>query len=161
ACRELGRDVPGAVSVVGVDNDEAWCLLSHPPLSSVAVDAERIGYLAAAELEQAIEGKRPQAETLVPPLGVVARRSSETVAVDDATGAEARRSIRDPAARPLRIDDLLAEVAVSRRALERSFREVLGCSPASEIRRAHLRRARDLLATTELDMAEVARQSGY
>ena len=161
ACRELGRHVPGDVSVVGVDNDEAWCLLAHPPLSSVVVDAERIGFLASAELERAIRGMPCRPRTAVPPLGVVARRSSDTVAVEDATVAEALGFIRDNAGQPFGIDDVLTAIPVSRRALERSFRLVLGCSPASEIRRARLRRARDLLATTDLSMAEVARLSGY
>ena len=51
--------------------------------------------------------------------------------------------------------------AASRRAVERLFRNTLGRSPAEEIRQAHLRRARDLITTTELGMEDVARLSGF
>jgi LacI family transcriptional regulator len=94
-------------------------------------------------------------------MGVVTRQSSDTLAVSDRTVAEALRFIREHADRPLCIDDVLAAVPVSRRALERAFRQALGASPAAEIRRAHLRRSKALLATTELAMPEVARLSGF
>jgi LacI family transcriptional regulator len=34
-CRQLGIGVPDDVALLGVDNDELECLLSHPPLSSI------------------------------------------------------------------------------------------------------------------------------
>jgi LacI family transcriptional regulator len=43
-CRDRGLRVPEDVALIGVDNDEPWCSLSHPPLSSVQINAERIGY---------------------------------------------------------------------------------------------------------------------
>jgi len=36
--------VPEEVAVIGVDNDELLCDLSDPPLSSVALGAERAGF---------------------------------------------------------------------------------------------------------------------
>jgi AraC family L-rhamnose operon transcriptional activator RhaR len=50
---------------------------------------------------------------------------------------------------------------VSRRALERAFRRVLGRSLNTEIRQAHLGQSKDLLASTELGMRDVARLSGF
>jgi LacI family transcriptional regulator len=159
--RELGRHVPDEMAVLGADNDEAWCLLAHPPLSSVAVAAERVGYLAAAKLARMLRGQPTEARTAVPPLGVVTRPSSDTLAIGERVVAEAVRFIRQNAGRPLSIEDVLEAVPVSRRALERAFRRALGRSPAREIRQAHLRRAKDLLGTTELDMGEVAYRSGF
>jgi LacI family transcriptional regulator len=94
-CRELGRAVPEEIAVLGADNDEAWCLLAHPPLSSVAVAAEQIGHLAGSKLARLLAGRRIEHLTSVPPLGVVARRSSDTLAIDNATVAEAVRFIRE------------------------------------------------------------------
>jgi LacI family transcriptional regulator len=161
ACRALERHVPEEVAVVGADNDEVWCLLAHPPLSSVAVAAEQVGYQAAAKLERVLAGKKVHPRTVVPPLGVVTRQSSDAVAVADRTVADALRFIREHTDRPIGIGEVLEVVPVSRRALERSFRKALGRSPAEEIRQAHLRRAQDLLATTTLSMAEVAQLSGF
>ena len=45
--------------------------------------------------------------------------------------------------------------------LELRFAAALGRSPAEEIRRQRLQRAKDLLAATELSIAQIARASGF
>ena len=57
ACRQSQVRVPEEVAVVGVDNDELLCELSDPPLSSVALGAERAGFEAAALLDQLMAGR--------------------------------------------------------------------------------------------------------
>ncbi|MGB9879988.1 MAG: XylR family transcriptional regulator, partial [Anaerolineae bacterium] len=44
ACLTAGIQVPEELAVVGVDNDDLFCELSDPPLSSVALNAESAGY---------------------------------------------------------------------------------------------------------------------
>ncbi|MGH7979778.1 MAG: XylR family transcriptional regulator, partial [Limisphaerales bacterium] len=51
ACRRVDLLVPEEVAVIGVDNDELFCELSDPPLTSIALDTLRIGYESAALLE--------------------------------------------------------------------------------------------------------------
>ena len=58
ACRRCGAAVPDEVAVIGADNDEHLCDLSIPPLTSVDVNAEQIGYTAAALLDQMMQGKK-------------------------------------------------------------------------------------------------------
>ena len=58
ACRRAGVAVPEEVAVVGVDNEELVCVLAYPPLSSVIPDAYRVGYEAAAMLDQMMKGHR-------------------------------------------------------------------------------------------------------
>jgi len=161
ACQETQIAVPEKIAVLGVDNDESWCSMTYPPLSSVAVSGERIGYLAARELARAIAGRRPRMTTSVPPLKVVVRQSSDILAIGNPVVAAALHFIREHADQIIGIDDVLTTVPVSRRALERLFRKMLGCSLASEIRRVHVRRALDLIATTELGTEAVARMSGF
>ena len=69
--------------------------------------------------------------------------------------------IRKNAARPIQVDDVTRHAGFSRRVLERRFLQVLGRSPASEIRRVHLERARQLLLETKLPIPEIAEASGY
>lgn len=162
ACRVAELRVPEDVAVLGVDNDDLLCELARPSLSSVVVPAERIGYEAAALLDRLLAGDPPPREPiLVPPLGVVARHSSDVLALRDPDVAAAVRFIRDHAHQPLTVTDVLRAVPVSRRSLERRFRQLLHRGLGEEIRRVHLERARDLLATTALSVAEVAEQAGF
>lgn len=162
ACHEAGLRVPEEMALVGVDNDDLFCELTRPSLSSVALPAERIGYEAAALLDRLLQGNEPpQQPLLLPPLGVVTRQSSDMVALDDADVAAALRFIRTHSHAPLRVVDVLRAVPVSRRGLERRFRLILHRGLGDEIRRVHLERAKDLLAGTELPVAVVAEQSGF
>lgn len=56
--RELGRDVPGDVSVIGFDNWEQFALGARPELTSVDNNLEVLGRYAAQRLFAAIDGQR-------------------------------------------------------------------------------------------------------
>jgi LacI family transcriptional regulator len=162
ACRRGGLRVPDEVAVIGVDNDDLLCLLSRPSLSSVVVADERIGYEAAALLDRLLRGeKQPTRATLVAPTGVVTRQSSDMLAGGDPDLTAAVRFIRDHAHQPLHVEDVLRQVRVSRRSLELKFRTVLRRGIAEELRRVHLERARQLLASTSLPVGEVAERAGF
>ena len=130
--------------------------------STAPIPAERIGYEAAALLDRLLAGARPpQQPLLLPPTRLVTRQSSDVVALDDADVAAALRIMRAHAHLPLCVADVLREVPVSRRALERRFRRALHRGLGDEIRRVHVERAKDLLASTELPVANVAERSGF
>ncbi len=161
ACRLAGLRVPDEVAVVGVDNDDLLCELARPSLSSIRVPAEEIGYKAAGLLERLLAGTPPSRKPyLIPPAGVVTRQSSDVMAGGDADVTAAVRFIRDHAHLPVRVEDVLRAVPVSRRSLERRFRDILERGLGEEIRRVHLERAKDLLAMTTLPMADVTEQAG-
>ena len=161
-CHQERLQVPEEVAIVGVDNDDLLCRLSRPPLSSVALPTERVGYAAAALLDRLIGGYRPHRQpTLFPPIGIVARRSTEVLAVADPDVAAALKLIREHGHTRIRVLDILKKVPLSRRSLERRFRRVVGRSILDEIRRAHIQRARNLLADTDLPMYAVAQRSGF
>jgi LacI family transcriptional regulator len=84
ACRRLDLAVPDTVAVVGVDNDEIFCELSDPPLSSVVVDTLKIGYESANLLEKMmVKMKSPMSPILISPRGIISRRSSDALAIDN------------------------------------------------------------------------------
>jgi LacI family transcriptional regulator len=160
-CRQLGYGVPEEVAILGVQDDDLLCELARPSLSSIAIPAERIGFEAAAMLDRLLARPRFRPPPLLfPPLGVVNRRSSDILAVSDPQVAAAVRFIQERAHQPILVEDVLQAVSVSRRALERRFRTALHRTPGEEIRRAHLERARELLARTSLAMSAVAQRSG-
>ena len=94
ACRAVKLSVPDEVAVIGVDNDELLCQLSTPLLSSVEQGSRIIGYEAAALLDRVMSGQKPRIrKRVVDPVGVVARDSTYTLAIDDTRVAEAMRYI--------------------------------------------------------------------
>jgi len=162
ACREVGIRVPEDVAILGVDNDVLLAEMVRPTLSSITPDALGIGYVAAELLADLIQGKpTPPAPVMLPPEGVVTRHSTDVLAMDDPDVVAAARFIRENAAKPISVDDVMEQVSTSRRNLERRFRRELGRSLLGEIRRMHLSRAMNLLRNTDLDIPSVARESGF
>ena len=162
ACLAAGLRVPEEVAVVGVDNDELLCELADPPLSSVVLNAEAGGYRAAALLDRMMRGDcdGPR-RILVEPLHVEARRSTDIIALDDPEVAAALHFIHARATEPIGVPDVVAEVLISRRALEQRFRKATGRTVHDEIRRVRMERACRLLTETDLPIARVAEASGF
>ena len=129
-CGECGIAVPGEIAVIGVNDDPVLCKLSDPPLSSVDPNAHRIGYEAAALVARMIGGKRPfNGVVRVEAASVVARGSTDAVALADADLAAAMHHIREHACDGLTSDGLAARLSVSRRTLYRLFDRRLGARP--------------------------------
>lgn len=162
ACRRMGIAVPEQVAVIGVDDDEVLCRLADPPLSSVPHDLERIGSEAASLLAQLMQGAAPPDEPLlVKPLSVVARRSTDSVAIADPQVAAAMRFIREHACQGIRVEDVARQAGLSRRALERAFTAHLNSTPHAQICRVQMERITELLVETELSVEEVAYKAGF
>lgn len=162
ACRRLDIPVPDQIAVLGVDNDELLCSLAHPPLSSVIPNVIRTGYEAAALLDRMMSGATvgPEAR-LIPPLGVAVRQSTDVLAVEDPNVARAVRFIREHACEGIHVEDVVKDSGLSRRLLETRFKRLLARSPHEEITRVQLLRVKELLAETDLPLAEIADRTGF
>ena len=82
-------------------------------------------------------------------------------AVRDPVLAPAMKAIHGHPGRRWTVEDLARETAVSRSSLDARFREVLGLSPIRYVNAWRMRVAQDLLATTEMTVAAIARRIGY
>lgn len=154
--------VPEDIAVVGVDNDELLCESALVPVSSVAIDGKRVGRVAAEILARMLAGERDIPRlTRVPPLDVVARQSTDLLAIDDGIIIDALRYIRQHVGEPITVESILDHMTISRRQLEKRFQQVLGRSPASEIRRIRVERARELIQASDRPLSEIARLSGF
>jgi LacI family transcriptional regulator len=138
------------------------CNLATPPLSSIALPLEQMGFKAAGLLDRLMRGARPPREPIVlPPMHVVARRSTDLLAIEDADVRKALQFIRDHAERLDRVAEVAAAVAVSKRTLQRDFQAVLGRTVQQEILRCRLERARRILLETDLPIPQVATRCGF
>lgn len=162
-CLRLGLDVPHEVAVIGVDNDTTVCDYCQPTLSSVSRNAWRHGYEAAALLDQLMAGNSPRTlEIVVPPDGVVARGSTDTIAVDDPHVRTAVHFMRDHLEEPLGVEQLLSRVSISRRLLEKRFQQFLQCTPHAYLCRLRVEKAKRLLASSKsLKIHSIAKACGF
>jgi LacI family transcriptional regulator len=163
ACARMDALVPEQIAVVGVDNEDFLCELCNPPLSSVEPDPERIGYTAAELLDSMMAGKKTAkpCSIQIDPIRVVARRSTDALAIEDRNVAAAMRYIRDQAAHGCTVEDVLKHVRVSRSFLERRFRHYLKRSPQSEIRAVQMSRVKQLLVETDFTLERIAERCGF
>lgn len=163
ACSVAGLSVPGDIAILGSEQDELSAMVSTPPLSSIDVGAERVGYAAAEILDRMMRGEpAPPKAAYYDPLGVIARQSTEIIAVDDPVVARACRIIAQRYQSAFGVEDILDEMSVSRRMLENRFSRVIGRTPGAVIRRKRLEHAaRMLLDEERVTIAEVAESSGF
>jgi LacI family transcriptional regulator len=160
-CVQLGLRVPDEVAILGVDDDEFECKLSHPPLSSIRNPGVQIGYDSAQLLDQLMSGQKPETVRMyIPPSYVAARRSTETTALADPDVAAALIWIREHLSQDISVDDVAEVTGTSRRTLERRFGSALGSSILGEIQRMRIERAKHLLAETDLKLSVIAQQCG-
>lgn len=162
ACVLAERRVPDDIAVVGVDNDEVFCELSDPSLSSVSLNAFGAGFRAAELLDGLMKKKiRKPRRVLIEASGVVARRSTDTVAVDDVHLVAAVQFIRRTNGKTISVDQVVREASLSRRALEKRFRESLGRTVHEEIQLARLKTAKRLLVETDYPISRCAKIAGF
>jgi LacI family transcriptional regulator len=161
ACCWAGIAVPESISVLAGDHDQLVADISTPRLTCIDHAPARVGYLAAAEMERLMAGGSVGEPILVEPAGVVWRESVVSPTRQDELVAQSLAFIAANASRAITVDDLLDNVAASRRSLELRFRKAVGHGPATEIRRTRLRRAFDMLAVTDLPIKQVAARCGF
>lgn len=161
-CIQLNLNVPADVALLGVDNDELECELTSPPLSSIAIPGERIGYEAAKQLDQAMSSKKfsPQ-RTFLPPVRIVQRQSTDTLAIQDPIVIAALTYIRAHSAEGINVANVIRSIGAGRRELERKFRSILGRSVLQEIRTSRIHQVQKLLTDTDLPMPAIARLTGF
>ena len=163
ACLRLGLRVPEDVAVIGVDNDPVACEFRAPQLTSVSRNDYQVGYEAAHMLDRLVHGGSPPSEPmLIRPDGVVVRKSTEVLAIDDPEVAEVVGMIGERLHQPFGVEGVLGGLGISRRRLEQRFRQSLGCSPAAFLNEQRVERAKRLLSDGELtSLTDIGAACGF
>jgi LacI family transcriptional regulator len=157
-----GLHVPDDVAIVGYDNAQLHCLSSSPQLSSLDPNRVRIGYEAAQWLDRLLDGEAfPKTPVRVPPTGVVARASTDVIAIQDPLVSAAVRFIRDHAREDISAADVYRAAHASRATVQPRFREALGHTVSEEIWRTRLSHACLLLTETDMPLVEIVEASGF
>lgn len=163
ACRQTGLKVPDEVSVLGVGNDDLVCPYTTPQLSSVIPDFEEEGFLAAHELQAMMHRRLPptKREFLCGCKGIAHRHTTVGERSSALLVQQAMAFIRKNAFKGITAADVVRHLRVSRRLADLRFRELTGTSILAALTDLRLKKVKELLATTDLQISEIARQCGY
>lgn len=161
-CREAGYEVPRDLVMITTGCHSEVLPLCRVPLSAVQEDQELQARLAVGCLDVLMTDKQPR-DTLisVPPLGVVERASTSTMAIEDHEVAHAVEFIRAHGFEPINVAEVSGRVRISRVTLERRFRHVMGVTMHEYLSERRVRRAKELLLADEsLSLQTIAQQCG-
>lgn len=160
SCKISGIKVPEEVAVLGVDNDELMCMLSDPELSSIELDAEQGGYEAAAMLDRMMKDNSKGHDIVVQPRKIVSRQSTDMYATADPQIAVSIRLIHQNYHTPLKVADIVQQIALSRRSFEMKFRKTTNLSVYQYILKLKMERFAALLAETRKPIGDIAHELG-
>ena len=161
ACHSIGIKIPSEVSVMGVDNDETLCSLGSTTLSSIQVDIEEGGRQTAALLERLVTNPSAPAEDVVlQPMKIVNRMSTAAFATQDQQILRAILFIHRNVRKKISVADVTAEAALSRRLLERRFKDVTGKTLYEYITELKLKDFAEQLVETDEQVMTIALSMG-
>ena len=128
-----GLRIPEDILLLGTDNDETVCQLCLPQLSSVALDVENGGYQVATLIDYLLamppaERSKHYSNIIVRPTHIVTRHSTDALVHDNPYISRVLQYIDSNTGKPIRVDELVALVPMSRRSLENLFEKETGMS---------------------------------
>lgn len=163
-CAQLKLNVPSQVAILGVDNDEIICEYSTPSLSSVKINHEEFGYESAKILAGMMASRRPCGckRRFMSAGSVVERESTSPTTPATRLVQQAMQFIKTHFSDNIGVEDVVTHLGgVSRRLVDRRFREVTGCSIRRTIETLRLENVKRLLQTTDMPIEKISRLSGY
>ena len=160
-CRDEKITIPNDIAVMGTENSDFICNGVHPYLTSVDVGYHRIGFRAAQVLHRLMNGQTVPECTLLPPVEVIQRESTDVMAIPDDRLRTVMDYLRNHYMEKVDLTQLAASVGLSRRGLEYLFRNVLQRSPHEEILSLRFRQVKTLLRTTQMVIDEIAVATGF
>ena len=157
-----------------MDNAPELCEDGSPALSSIQIDFERMGYVAARMLLENVLGKGNLSgkaalnvadgngkAVAIGPMLVVRRRSTGGRGRQESLILKAVEMIRREAADGLTAGGLAARFPGSRRHFERRFREAMGHSVFDEILHVRIEKAMALLSRRDIAIGAIYFQCGF
>ena len=161
-CKVNNINIPDELSLLGVDNDELICNLSHPSISSIVTDDENGGYQTGKMLQNLILNKNNTPFNInIDPVRIELRQSTEKYNISDSYVKTVLNYIHENIRLNISIDELTAIVPLSRRNLEKKFREATGTSVHQFILDKKVDLISTELLTTDKDLLDIAIETGF
>lgn len=154
--------VPHDLAILGVDNDAAICTTVSPALSSLPTNDVRLGYAAGRILNELIRKTAEGGRTIhFASHRIATRLSTDADALSDRFVAEALRYARGHLADKLDAATLARRIGYSKHMLQIRAERALGHTLGDELRRMRLASAKELVAETDMPIADIAEACGF
>lgn len=161
-CKVNNINIPDELSLLGVDNDELICNLSHPSISSIITDDENGGYQTGKMLQNLILNKNNVPFNInIDPVRIELRQSTEKYNISDNYIKTVIDYINENIRLNISIDKLAEIVPLSRRNLEMKFKEATGTSVYQFILDKKVDLISTELLTTDKDLLDIAIEMGF
>jgi len=161
-CKVNNINIPDELSLLGVDNDELICNLSHPSISSIVTDDENGGYQTGRMLQKLIISKDNIPFNInIDPVRIEQRQSTEKYNISDNYIRTIINYINENIRLNISVDELTTLVPLSRRNLEKKFKEATGIPVYQFILDKKLDLISTELLTTDKDLMDIAIGIGF
>lgn len=161
-CHLIQIKIPDEITVIGVDNDQLVCEFTIPPLSSIVLNSEKVGYEVGELLDNMMAGQNiVHKPIIIEPISIKVRHSTDFIAVDDPIVSKALRYIQENNQRVLSVSNVADHLSVSRRVLQQRFKQGLGRTIFSELRRTRIEKMAQFILETDLTIMQIAQKMGF
>jgi LacI family transcriptional regulator len=163
ACREIGFQIPRDLVMLSTGIHAEVLPQCHPALTGAQEDLQTQAQMTIELLEALMAGKPAGTAIInVPPLGIIERASTATMAIEDREVAHAVEFIRAHGCEPVNIGSLMDRAGISRSTMDRRFAEIMGQTPHDFLIQQRVQRAKELLCLDDsLNMESIAKQCGF
>jgi LacI family transcriptional regulator len=161
ACKITGLSVPDEVAVMGVDNDELICNLSSPSLSSIEINFEKTGFLAAQHLHLLIQKKAKSKVIYASPVEIITRKSTDVLTIEDDEVVNAIRFIRENHHKPIQVIDVVDITSLSQRELQRRFKKHLKKTIKQTIQEVRIELIKKMLINSNESICNIAQNIDF
>ena len=160
---DAGWQVPDDLAVVGCGNMDLVCDLGPVPITSIAIPLGEMAYQAAVMLDTLMSGKKlPESSTVFPPVTLIARKSTDSVAARQPLVKRALEYMNEHMANPsLDARVVAVHCGVSLRGLYNEFQADLRTTPMACLLHLRVRRAQEILLSDSSKIEQVAEACGF
>lgn len=161
-CKVNNIVIPNDLSLLGVDNDELICNLSHPSISSIITNDIDGGYQTGRMLHKLIMSKSNIPFNInIEPIRIELRQSTEMYNISDNYIKTVIEYVNDNIKQIFSVRELLSLVPLSRRNLEKKFNEATNTSIYQFILDKKVEYISNELLTTNKSLLDIAYEIGF
>lgn len=162
AARMAELNIPRDISMIGADNNAERCRSLHPSLSSVAMPWSDIARTCIDVLLRLLyRPNDPAPETVSHPPRRIVERQSTQAAITDKRLRRATRFIERRFSKPVTITEVARHCGISTARLNQLFKKELATTPHRWLQQQRMRKAQQLLETSDTTIADIATACGY